>query len=142
MPKARIIKIISNQYTVFTEDGERLLAIAMGKLRLKKSPVVGDWVQVDKLEDKWGIQRVEERFNELTRPLIANVDQAMIVTSLIQPDFSPILLDRLIFLISYANIEPVIVVTKCDLLPKDDPVYQIIAEYQKANYKVDRKSVV
>jgi ribosome biogenesis GTPase / thiamine phosphate phosphatase len=136
MPKARIIKIISNQYTVFTEDGERLLAIAMGKLRLKKSPVVGDWVLVDELGDKWGIQHVEERFNELTRPLIANVDQAMIVTSLIQPDFSPILLDRLIFLISYANIEPVIVVTKCDLLPSDDPVYQIIAEYQKAGYKV------
>jgi putative ribosome biogenesis GTPase RsgA len=66
MPKARIIKIISNQYTVFTEDGQRLLAIAMGKLRLKKSPVVGDWVLVDRLEDKWGIQFVEERFNELT----------------------------------------------------------------------------
>lgn len=136
MPKARVIKIISNQYTVFTEEGQRLLAVAMGKLRLKKSPVVGDWVNIEQFQDTWGIQSIEPRFNELIRPLIANVDQAMIVTSLIQPDFSTTLLDRLIFLISYANIEPVIVVTKCDLLPEDDPVYLTISEYQQAGYRV------
>ncbi len=136
MPKARVIKIISNHYTVFTEDGQRLDAVAMGKLRLKKSPVVGDWVIIENLSDKWGIQSIEPRFNELVRPLIANVDQAMIVMSLIQPDFSTTLLDRLIFLISYANIEPLIVVTKCDLLPMNDPIYKTIAEYQKAGYRV------
>ncbi|HBS91980.1 MAG TPA: ribosome small subunit-dependent GTPase A [Erysipelotrichaceae bacterium] len=136
MIKARIIKLISNRYTVLTEDNQTMIATAMGKLRLGKSPVAGDEVSIEYLEDRWVIQKVLERRNELVRPLIANVDQAVILTSMINPDFSTVLLDRLIFLISYAHIEPVIVVSKCDLVSDDHPAYKDIEEYRKAGYKV------
>ena len=46
MEKGKIIKIISNQYDVRLESGETLRCVAMGKLRKRSSPIVGDYVQV------------------------------------------------------------------------------------------------
>lgn len=134
--KGRIIKIISNQYEVWNENGERLKCVAMGKLRKGISPVVGDFVEYDELQDKFGIQKIYPRINQLKRPLIANVDQAIIVMSAKDPDFSCALLDRLIFLVCYANIKPVICITKLDLIEKDDEVYEFISDYKKSGYDV------
>ncbi len=134
--KGRIIKQISNQYEVMGEDGKRVLCVAMGKLRKGASPIVGDFVEYEKLHDKFGIQKIYPRINQLTRPSISNVDQAIIVMSAKDPDFSCALLDRLIFLVSYAKIKPVICVTKLDLIAKDDPIYEFIADYRKSGYEV------
>lgn len=131
---ARIIKNISNQYTVFF-DGETHIATAMGKLRLGKRPVVGDFVEIEFLENKWVIQAVLERKNELIRPLIANVDQALIVMSLKEPDFSYRLVDRLIFLVSVENIEPIIVINKADL-GSDAEIQEVVAAYRPFGYQV------
>ena len=95
---ARIIKNVSNQYTVYFDEQVHL-ATAMGKLRLGKRPIVGDFVRIEFLENKWVIQEVLDRKNQLIRPLVANIDQAIVVMSLKEPDFSYRLVDRLIFLI-------------------------------------------
>lgn len=136
MKKGRIIKNISNQYEVLTQDNERIQCVAMGKLRKGLTPIVGDYVEYEKLDDKFAIQKVLPRKNELKRPLIANVDQAIVVMSAKDPDFSAALLDRLIFLISYNNIKPVICITKLDLVAKDDPVYDYISDYKQSGYEV------
>ncbi|MEF9967269.1 MAG: GTPase RsgA, partial [Longicatena sp.] len=120
--KARIIKIVSNQYTVLTENKERLLCVAMGKVRLQTTPVVGDLVEIEFYDDKVGIERVLERKNSLLRPAIANVDQAIIVMSSKDPEFSATLVDRISFLIQIANIQPVICITKMDLVASDDGI--------------------
>ncbi len=73
----------------------------MGRLRLADKPLVGDNVEFELINDKYCITKVLERENMLYRPSIANVDQAMIVMSAKLPDFSNVLVDRLIFLISY-----------------------------------------
>ncbi|NLC65255.1 MAG: ribosome small subunit-dependent GTPase A [Erysipelothrix sp.] len=132
--KARIIKNISNQYTVYF-DNETHIATAMGKLRLGKRPTVGDFVEIEFLENKWVIQKVLERKNELIRPLIANVDQALIVMSLREPDFSYRLVDRLIFLVAIENIEPIIVVNKVDL-DSDGFLEEVVSSYEPYGYKV------
>lgn len=136
MKIGRIIKNISNQYEVLCEDNTRINAVAMGKLRKGLTPIVGDFVEYEQLEDKFAIQKVLPRKNELKRPLIANVDQAIVVMSAKDPDFSCALLDRLIFLISYNNIKPVICVTKLDLIEKDDQIYSYIEDYKKSGYEV------
>lgn len=136
MEKARIIKIISNRYEVLNEQGERQLCVAMGKLRKHVSPVVGDLVEIEQFDDQCGIQKIMPRKNELIRPSIANVDQAMIVMSAKDPDFSTTLIDRLIFLITYANIKPILCITKLDLIEKDNPIYQDIEDYKKSGYEV------
>ncbi len=131
-----IIKIVSNQYTLLTREGESILATAMGKLRLGSKPLVGDKVEYELIGDRYAIQKILPRTNYLIRPAIANVDQAMIVMSAVEPDFSPLLVDKLIFLISYRFIDPLIVITKMDLVKPDNRIYEYIEDYRKSGYHV------
>ena len=131
----RVIKIVSNQYTVLYEN-ERVEAVAMGKLRLKQSPVVGDFVKLERLEGKMCIQAIEKRKNQLIRPSIANVDQAMIIMSMVDPDFSCQLVDRLLILIQHAGIQPFLVITKVDVCPMSDQIKEWIEDYRRSGYQV------
>lgn len=133
MEKARIVKIISNQYTL-SLNGKEIVASARGKLRLDRRPMVGDFVFIEKMDDTWRIHSIEERKNQLLRPAIANVDQALIVTSLKDPDFSVHLLNRLIFLVSLAGVEPILVITKQDLLSDPDCYKEDLEWYTQAGY--------
>lgn len=131
MKEALLISIVSNRYQIFCE-GEIHVATAMGKLRLGDKPLVGDRLLVEYSEEKWVIQKVIERRNQLVRPFVANVDQALIVMSMKEPDFSYTLVDRLIFLVAYSQIEPVIVLSKADLVGQSfiDEVCQEYKGYQ------------
>ena len=132
---ARVIKIVSNQYTVLY-DNQRVEAVAMGKLRLKQSPVVGDFVKLEKLEGKMCIQAIEPRKNQLIRPSIANVDQAMIIMSMVDPDFSCQLVDRLLILIQHAGIQPFLVITKVDVCTMSEQMKEWIEDYRRSGYQV------
>lgn len=134
MKEAVITRIVSNRYSVYF-DGEFIIATAMGKLRLGDKPVVGDHVHVEELDGKWVIQKVLERRNQLIRPLVANVDQALIVMSAKEPDFSFTLVNRLIFLVALQNINPIIIVSKGDLADADLKK-AITAEYENHGYTV------
>ena len=75
----RIIKQLSNDYFVEIEN-EIVVCKARGKFRkLGITPLVGDFVLVD--YDNQYILEIEKRKNELVRPSIANVTQALIVNS-------------------------------------------------------------
>ena len=135
--KAKIIKILSKDYTILLEDGRVVLAFAMGKLRQRQSPVIGDEVQVDERNGRFGIQKIDPRRNQLYRPRCANVDQALIVMSIKDPDFSTTLVDRLCMLIVHAGIEPLLCVTKCDLgIPEDTE--KVIRAYESGPIRVLR----
>ena len=125
---ARIVRILSKDYTLLLEDGTRVTAVAMGKLRKNESPVVGDLVEAEVLHGTWGIQKIYPRRNCLIRPACANVDQALIVMSVKDPDFSPALIDRLSVLITHAGITPLLCITKCDLGISEETAERI-AEY-------------
>ena len=108
----------------------------MGKLRLKQSPVVGDFVKLERLEGKMCIQAIEKRKNQLIRPSIANVDQAMIIMSMVDPDFSCQLVDRLLILIQLAGIQPFLVISKVDVCPMSDQMKEWIEDYRRSGYQV------
>lgn len=113
-----IVKILSNTYTVMSDD-KKLDCKARGKFRNEGiSPLVGDRVLFD--EDKGYILEIKARKNELKRPNVANIDVALIVTSLKEPDLSLNLLDKLISMVIINNVEPVICLTKEDLLGELD----------------------
>ena len=135
--KARIVRILSKDYTLLSEDGTRIAAVAMGKLRKSHSPVVGDLVEAQILNGVCGIQKIYPRHNCLIRPACANVDQALIVMSVKDPDFSPALIDRLSALIVHAGIKPVLCVTKCDL-GIDEETEELIREYETGRMQVIR----
>ena len=130
MQQGRIIKIISNQYTIQNEK-EEIIAKPRGKMRQHEAPVVGDFVEYEKIEDSYRIHKVLPRTNRLLRPAIANVDQALIVTSLKDPDYSCHLLNRLIFLVGLAGVKPVICVTKLDLLDQSEEIWRILKNIKR-----------
>lgn len=112
--QGRIIRQISNLYTV--KVGDMLYGCrARGKFRKNNiSPMVGDNVIIN--PDDNVIEDVLDRKNELDRPVIANVDMAFIVTSAKKPNLDLVLLDKLISVITFNDIKPVICFTKLDLL--------------------------
>ena len=116
--EGQIIRQISNLYTV--KVGEMLYGCgARGKFRNEKiSPMVGDNVIIN--VDDNVIETILPRKNELKRPVIANVDIAIIVTSTRKPNLDLNLLDKLISVITFNDIEPVICFTKLDLLDEEE----------------------
>jgi ribosome biogenesis GTPase len=113
LEQGRIVKLIGGLYTVLKDNGERIELKARGRFRHQnKSPKVGDIV----IFNQEFIHEVLPRQNELKRPPIANVDQAILVNSAKEPNFSFSLLDRFLLLIENEDIRPVLVVTKIDLL--------------------------
>ena len=113
----KIIKNISNSYTILYDD-KIIECLPRGLLKKEKIiPLVGDLVEFE-LEKKL-ITKVMPRKNELARPKIANIDYALIVTSLKQPDLSLSLLDKQIAYSLINNIKPIICFTKLDLITKE-----------------------
>lgn len=132
--KGRVIKQISNKWTVAV-GAKRYDCAAIGKFRLLKiSPLVGDVVEVD--DESKLIRRIYPRRTELVRPPIANVDQAIILTSCKEPEFSSNLLDKMIVIIEYNNVKPIICFTKYDLLSDTKEIDEIIEYYQDIGYDV------
>lgn len=137
METGRIIKIISNQYTIQTPQ-RTVIAIPRGKLRREEKPVVGDIADFEEVEGSFRLDKVHPRKNRMVRPSVANVDQALIVQSLKDPDFSSHLLNRLMFLADLAGITPAICLTKSDALEPEEfaKLKEIISWYEKAGYDV------
>ena len=136
--EAIIIKLISNRFTLQTEDQRILVAEGSGKFKQAHRPLVGDRV---KYKDYHGhIMMVDclERRNVLKRPAIANVDQALIVMSCLKPDFSTQLIDRMMWLINAAHIQPVLIVTKMDLVDQNHEVHQALKQYEREGVTVIR----
>ena len=132
--QGKIIKQISNDYTVKI-DNRLIICKARGKFRnLGITPLVGDNV----LFENNYILEILPRKNELIRPSIANVDQAVIVMSTTIPAFSTDLLDRLLCIIEYNNIKPIIYISKMDLLNQDqiNVINKYIEYYKKIGYLV------
>lgn len=134
--EGKITKIISNLYTV-TVDNKSYDCRARGKIRYEKiTPLVGDRVIFDEKEKY--ILKILDRKNSLDRPMISNVDSALIITSVKKPDLSLNLLDKELVLTISNNIEPIIVFTKLDLLKKSEIKYikNIMKYYSKIGIKV------
>ncbi len=111
-----IRKINAGQFDVFAE-GKNYLCVARGKLRLNDdSPRVGDYVTIDVISSSHpSIQTIAPRTNQLIRPAIANVDQVVVITSLIEPEVDHSLLLRFIMLAQVASIPVIVVFNKADL---------------------------
>src|SRR5699024_8135806 len=113
--EGQIIKALSGFYYVRAED---TVYRCRGRGVFRKKgihPLVGDYVNFDINDPNEGyITEVKPRKNELMRPPVANIDQAIIVSSSVKPEFNPLLLDRFLVLIEYKSIKPIIFITKAD----------------------------
>lgn len=139
MLKGQIRKAISGFYYVY--DGEKMIQCKGRGVFRKRGvhPLVGDHVTyVPDGENDAIITEVEERVNELVRPPIANVDQALLVFSIVEPAFSPHLLDRFLAIVESFNVQPIICLTKKDLASEEvhREIQKNIMYYEKIGYQV------
>ncbi|CAI8797052.1 ribosome small subunit-dependent GTPase A [Bacillus sp. FSL K6-1109] len=140
MPEGKIIKALSGFYYVL--DGDQVIQCrGRGVFRKNKvTPLVGDDVVYQADNDKEGyILEIKDRFNELVRPPISNVDQAVLVFSAKEPTFSTSLLDRFLVLVEAGDIRPIICITKMDLVDDDalkEQIHQYAEDYRNIGYSV------
>ena len=136
MKQGQIITLQKNQYIVKSDD-LKVSCVIRGKIRQQQLlPRVGDFVLFD--ENKKVIEKILPRKNSFLRPLVSNIDQAIIVTSVKEPDFSLSLLDRLLTLMELAKVEGIICLTKLDLISdmEKKDLLEKMNYYQKLGYKV------
>lgn len=135
MSKGLIIKAISGEYTVFLPDQQAIVCKPRGLFRHhEKSPLVGDLVDVNEKERV--ITTIHPRKNSLERPAIANVDKVFLVFSVIEPDLNLNLLDRLLSVVEYQDIDVIIIFTKLDLLQNKENYIVTRDYYQQLGYRI------
>lgn len=115
------MKALSGFYFVQTEDSVNVFMCRARGLFKKENltPLVGDLVTFERNQElklEGTIMDVAPRICELNRPPIANVDLALVVFSLVQPDLNLHLLDKFLVHVELCGVKPVICFTKADLL--------------------------
>lgn len=135
--KGIIIKAISGFYYV-SSGREVIECKARGKFRLLgQTPLVGDVCEVECTEPGKGVlSAILPRKNELVRPPVANIDKLCIICSEAPPVTDTFLIDKICVIAEYKNIQPVIVINKCDIEAGEN----LFKTYSQAGYNVIRTS--
>ena len=140
--EGKIVKGIAGFYYVncLTETGEKLYECrAKGIFRKDKiKPLVGDnaLIQVTSEEKGLGnIQRILPRKNRLIRPEVANIDQALIIFAMAEPQPNLNLLDRFLVMMEMQGIDTAICFNKLDIVTKEEEE-RLLATYEKCASEV------
>lgn len=137
--QGKIIKGIAGFYYVDVAESGIYECKAKGIFRKeKKKPLVGDNVEIEVLDEKektGNLIQILPRKNELIRPAAANVDQALVIFAVRQPDPNYQLLDRFLITMEQQEIPSIICFNKKDLAEQEelDQMYQI---YISCDYQV------
>ncbi len=133
----RILKSLSGFYYIKDDSDNTVYQTrARGNFRQKGTkPIVGDFAEFSTAEQSEGyVLAIKERNNALVRPPIANIDQAVVVISAIEPNFSLNLLDRFLVLLTNKTIKPLIYLSKLDLIDNLAYFEKVRDEYEKIGY--------
>lgn len=112
---------------------------AKGAFRKQKiKPLVGDNVEIDVIsqeEHTGNVIDILPRKNELIRPAVANVDQAVVIFAAAKPNPNFNLLDRFLIMMEYQHIPAVICFNKTDLIDETE-MENLIRAYKTSGYRV------
>ncbi len=151
--KGRVIKSTGSWYDVLMPSGQVYAARLRGKFKIKgiraTNPIaVGDWVEVqEEGTDSWLITAIAPRENYMIRKSIkksshghmiaANLDQAVVVASLVFPRTSLGFIDRFLVTAETFRISAGIIFNKADLLDDAgiDYMNHLIGIYEKLGYR-------
>ena len=156
MLEGTIIKSTGSWYTIRTDQGAEYQARIMGKFRLHglklTNPVaVGDRVAFeieDQADQTTLIKKILPRKNYVVRQsprkkhqlhlLASNIDQALLVTTMVQPRLKQGVIDRFLIMTEPHDIPVIIVFNKADLYQEEDhELFDYLeAIYENIGYKV------
>lgn len=132
----KILRSTSEGYQIFVEGRGIVTANRRkGKEPLHGIPLIGD---IAILDDDGLVKDIEPRHGLLTRPRVANVDQAGVLVSALNPPFSSFLLDKYLTGCHHMSVPAFIVITKWDLLDGEGVkrLTMRLEWYRKLGYKV------
>ena len=151
--KGVVIKSTGSWYQVKPIEGDTILCRIKGKFRLSgikhTNPIaVGDEVEFELEENSANgiIHKIFDRKNYIIRKasnlskqthiIASNIDQALLVVSLVQPQTSLGFIDRFLMTAEAYHIPTIIVVNKADLYggPMIEILDDLISMYQKIGY--------
>lgn len=137
--RGRIVKGIAGFYYIETYDGNLYECKAKGIFRKSNlKPLVGDDVEIDIIDEEKKLGNVVDilpRKNQLIRPPVANVDQAVILFAIVKPNPSYNLLDRFLISMRQQNLPVIICFNKQDIAAKEEQ-QELYDAYEKCGYKV------
>ena len=137
--QGKIVKGIAGFYYVHVVESGLYECKAKGIFRKEKmKPLVGDIVDIDVLDEeekKGNIIDIRERQNELIRPAVANIDQALVVFAVTKPKPHFNLLDRFLVMMESKNIPVILCFNKKDIA--NEPEIQKLKDiYQSCGYQI------
>jgi ribosome biogenesis GTPase len=135
----KIIKGVGGFYYVHVQHSGIFQCSAKGIFRYKNiKPLVGDNVRIEVISESeltGNIIDVEPRTNELIRPAVANIDQALVVFAVKSPMPNLNLLDRFLVMMETQGVNTIICFNKVDLV-KEEELVQLKNIYVGAGYEV------
>lgn len=135
----KIIKGIAGFYYVHTEEKGIYECKARGIFRNQQiKPLVGDNVLItilDEQEKEGNITEILPRRNELLRPAVANIDQALVFFAIVKPEPDFRLLDRFLIRMEQQNLTSIICFNKQDIASKEDKE-ALCKAYETCGYQV------
>lgn len=137
--QGKIIKGIAGFYYVHVVGSGVYECRAKGVFRNRKmKPLVGDNVIIDVLDEgekKGNVSEILPRKNELIRPAVANIDQALLIFAAAKPTPNYNLLDRFLVMMRYQKVPVTICFNKSDLLEETE-LEQIEKIYENCGFPV------
>ncbi len=150
--KFLVTKSTGSWYSVQSKDGVKLDARLRGKFKLENKKItnpiaVGDWVDVEEIENSHVITKVYDRKNYVIRSsprkkehshlIAANVDQAAVIVSQKMPRTSLGFIDRFFVTLETFRIPGLLIINKRDLYSKEEieGLKEIIKVYEKLDYR-------
>ena len=135
----KIVKGIAGFYYVHVVEFGLYECKAKGVFRKEKiKPLVGDNVEIDILDEtekKGNIVEVLERKNELIRPAVANIDQALVVFAVTKPKPHFNLLDRFLIMMESKRIPVILCFNKKDIA-KEPEIHHSKEIYESCGYQM------
>ena len=137
--QGKIVKGIAGFYYVHVAESGIYECKAKGAFRNQKvKPLVGDNVRLEVLDEeqkKGNIEEILPRKNELIRPAVANIDQALVIFAAAKPKPNFNLLDRFLILMQYQKVPAVVCFNKQDMVDAEE--LQLLKNtYESAGYQV------
>ena len=137
--QGKIIKGIAGFYYVRVVESGLYECKAKGVFRKEKiKPLVGDVVEIDVLDEdtkKGNIVDILERKNELIRPAVANIDQALVVFAVTKPKPHFNLLDRFLVMMESKDIPVVLCFNKKDIGTEEE-IEQLKEIYANSGHQI------
>lgn len=137
--KGQVYKIHSDFYYVNLK-GEIYECKMREILKKQKQRVlVGDFVELDEVNETKktaAIKNIYPRKNFLTRPSVANVEQAIIISSIKEPDLNFEQLNRYICFAKYHKIKTKLCFNKNDLSEDDSVIEKIFQIYEPLGFEI------